>query len=186
LLLEGRTTVLTLIRSTLVAAVVALTGCAATVTKPADAPAAPLQVTSKPASVALLITGNATIQAAADWHTFRAEWRSAFSAAAAAAAITASYLESEPADQPAGTVLIRVVVNEYRYLTPGARFGFGVFTGNAFVDAEAEFVEFPARRSIGKRKYATTSSAWQGVFSAMTDKQVRALSDAMLKDLTSK
>jgi len=177
---------LKLIRFALLAAGIALGGCAATVTKPTDVPAAPLQPTSKPAAVALLITGSPTIQASADWHTFRAEWRTAFSAAAAAASIPASYVESEPAEQPAGTVLIRVVVNEYRYLTPGARFGFGVFTGNAFVDAEAEFVEFPAKRSIGKRKYGTSSSAWQGVFSAMTDKQVRALSDAMLQDLTSR
>lgn len=173
-----------LVRSMMLAAAVALSGCAATVTKPADAPAAALQPTAKPAAVALLITGNPTIQASADWHTFRAEWRTAFNAAAAAAAMPATYLESEPAEQPPGTVLIRVTVNEYRYLTPGARFGLGIMTGNAFVDADAEFIEFPARRSIGKRKYGTSSSAWQGVFSAMTDKQVRALSDAMLQDLT--
>jgi len=131
-----------------------------------------------------LITGSPTIQASPDWHTFRAEWRTAFTAAAAAAAIQASYLESETPEPGPGTVLIRVTVNEYRYLTPGARFGFGIMTGNAFVDAEAEFIEFPAKRSIGKRKYGTSSSAWQGVFSAMTDKQVRALSDSMLQDLT--
>ena len=175
---------LTFIRTAFLAATVALGGCAATVTKPADAPAAPLQPTAKPTSVALLITGSPTIQASADWHTFRAEWRTAFTAAAAAAAIPASYLENETSEQSPGTVLIRVTVNEYRYLTPGARFGLGIMTGNAFIDAEAEFIEFPAKRSIGKRKYGTTSSAWQGIFSAMTDKQVRALSDSMLQDLT--
>jgi len=175
---------ITLIRTALLAASLALAGCAATVTRPTDAPSAALQPSARPASVALLITGTPTVQASADWQTFRAEWRTAFTAAAAAAAMPATYLESEATDHAPGTVLIRVTVNEYRYLTPGARFGFGIMTGNAFVDAEAEFIEFPAKRSIGKRKYGTTSSAWQGVFSAMTDKQVRALSDSMLQDLT--
>jgi hypothetical protein len=56
-------------------------------------------------------------------------------------------------------------------------------TGNAFVDADAEFFEFPNKRSIGKRKYATSSTAWQGIFSAMTDKQLRAISDTMMQEL---
>lgn len=161
-----------------------LGGCAANVTKPTgDATVAPLALTTRPTAVALVITGAPAIESSADWQTFRAEWRTAFNAAAGAAGVAATYFEAEPADQPPGAVLIRVRVNEYRYLTPGARFGLGIMTGNAFIDADAEFVEFPARRVAGKRKYATSSSAWQGVFSAMTDKQVRAISDTMLQEL---
>jgi len=164
----------------------ALCGCAASVKNSSNSVDAPLKTSAKPTSVTLFITASPEIQASKDWHTFRAEWRSAFDAAASAASIRAAYVETAPADPSTGTVLIRVNVNDYRYLTSGSRYGFGVLTGNAFIDAEAEFIEYPMQRSLGKRKYGTTSSAWQGVFSAMTDKQVRAISDAMLQEVAAR
>jgi hypothetical protein len=36
---------------------------------------------------------------------------------------------------------------------------------------------------VGQRSYSTSSSAWQGIFSAMTDKQLASISAAMLKDI---
>jgi hypothetical protein len=39
---------------------------------------------------------------------------------------------------------------------------------------------------VGTRRYATSSSAWEGVFSAMTDKQVLAISNGIVRDLTQK
>lgn len=174
-----------LFRSLLACLALMLAGCAATVQRPAGADSSPLATAStKPTAVTLLITGNPEMQKSPDWQAFRGEWRGAFAAAALAAGITPGYAETEPAAQPAGTVLVRVHVNDYRYLSSGARIGLGILTGNAYVDADAEFVELPARRSLGKRKYATTSTAWQGIFSAMTDKQLRALSDAMIEDLS--
>ena len=164
---------------------IALSGCAATVTKP-TAEGRPLATSTTPTGVALLITGSPTIQASADWHAFRAEWRTAFASSAAAAGLPFTYLEAEGVDQATGGVLVRVAVSDYRYLTSGARYGFGVMTGNAFINADAEFFEFPGRRSIGTRKYSTSSSAWEGVFSAMTDKQVLAISNAMLQEIKGK
>lgn len=78
---------------------------------------------------------------------------------------------------------MRIVVNELRYLTPGARDGFGTMTGNAFVDADSEFVDLPARRSLGKRKHSTSSTAWQGIFPAMTDEQVATISTGIVQEL---
>lgn len=175
-----------IVRLLLISFSLALCGCAATVTNSSNSVDAPLKTSAKPTSVTLFITASPEIQASKDWHTFRAEWRSAFDAAASAASIRAVYVEAAPADSSTSTVLIRVSVNDYRYLTSGSRYGFGVLTGNAFIDAEAEFIEYPMQRSLGKRKYGTTSSAWQGVFSAMTDKQVRAISDAMLQEVASR
>ena len=173
------------LRSLILALAVAMAGCAASVTRPTN-DVKPLLNTATPTSVALHITGSPTIQASADWQTFRAEWRAAFASAAAKAGLQFTYLEADSGDQPAGTVLARVVVNDYRYLTPGGRFGFGIMTGNAFIDANAEFFEFPGKRSIGMRKYSTSSTAWQGVFSAMTDKQVLAISDEMIHEVIRK
>ena len=62
-------------------------------------------------------------------------------------------LEAEPANAAADArTLIVVTVNDYRYISPGARYGFGVFAGNAFVDADAKFFEQPSRRELGTRK----------------------------------
>jgi hypothetical protein len=166
-------------------AVCFLAGCAATVTKP-TAEARTLAASATPTTVALLITGNPTIQASADWHTFQTEWRSAFASAAGLAGLQFIYLEAEGGEQPGGVVLARVTVTKYRYVTPGARIGFGIFTGNAYINADAEFFEFPGRRSIGTRTYSTSSSAFEGIFSAMTDKQVIAISDAMIQDIKGK
>ena len=175
-----------LVRLLFVAFAIALSGCAATVNRPSSGEAGLLMPSVAPNKVALLITGNSTVQASADWQAFRAEWRTAFNAAASAAGLAFSYLESEPTDQPIGTTLVKISVNDYRYLTPGARFGLGIMTGNAFIDSDAEFIELPAKRLLGTRKYATSSSAWQGVFSAMTDKQVSALSTEIVQELKRK
>ena len=129
-------------------AVCFLAGCAATVSKP-TAEARPLAASASPTAVALLITGSPTLQASADWHTFQAEWRTAFANAAASAGLPFTYLDAEGGEQPGGVVLARVTVTKYRYVTPGARFGFGIFTGNAYINADTEFFEFPGRRSIG-------------------------------------
>ena len=161
-----------------------LTGCAASVSRPSGGSSTPIVPSIKPAAVALHIGGSPTIQGSSDWQTFRAEWRSAFTEAAREAGYTASYLETLPTEQPDGTILVDVNVKDYRYLTAGARYGFGIMTGNAYVNADAQFIEFPGNRTIGTRVYSTSSTAWQGVFSAMTAKQLRAISDAMLKEFS--
>jgi len=164
---------------------IVLTGCAAAVSRQ-SADTKPLAASASPSGVALLITGGPALQTSADWHTFRAEWRTAFAGSAAAAGLRFVYLDAEGGEQAPGVVLARVTVNDYRYLTAGARYGFGIMTGNAYINADVEFFEFPGRRSIGTRKYSTSSSAWEGVFSAMTDKQVLALSDAMVREIKRK
>ena len=165
-----------------IAALFALSGCAAVVQKPANTAA--IHTTGHIKQVALLITAKPDIKSSSDWLTFCAEWRSAFNAAASARKIHSVYLEKAPDTLPSGTVLVRVFVNDYRYMTPGERFGFGILAGNAYIEAKADFVEFPGAQKIGSEKLSTTSSAWQGVFSAVTDKQVRAISDDILTELT--
>jgi len=177
--------VFAVIRVIALAFALVVSGCAATVGRPTTEQR-PLASSGPPKTVALLITGSPAIQASADWHTFRAEWRTAFASAASAAGLQFAYLEVESGEQPPGTVLARVSVSDYRYLTSGARYGFGVMTGNAYINADAEFLEFPGGKSIGTRKYSTSSSAWEGIFSAMTDKQVVAISNAMVQDLKGK
>lgn len=160
-------------------------GCAATVQRPAGAVAEPgLQVPAAASKrLALLVKPSPAMERSQDWELFRTEWRTAVAAAAAAAGKQFDYLEAEPAAFTEQATLVVVVVKDYRYLSPGARYGLGILTGNAFIDAEAVFYELPARRALGSRKYATSSTAWQGVFSAMTDKQIQAIAAEMVSEL---
>ena len=117
---------------------VSLVGCAATVGRPQGDEPKLASAATPTQRVVFLITANPKMQSSADWQTFRAEWRTAFENAAAAAGLTPQYVENEPAGSPAGTALVRITVNDYRYLTAGARYGFGAMAGNAFIASLAK------------------------------------------------
>jgi len=170
-------------RLAILAGAVALTGCAATVNR-GEGPSAIRPAATSTEKVAVVITGSPAAEAGKDWQDFKGEWRGAMAAAAAASKLDFGYYEAQVPPLPAGTTLVKIKVNDYRYISTGARIGLGVFTGNAFVDSDVEFVEQPGGKSLGSRKYSTSSSAWQGVFSAMTDKQLQALSTEIVKDVT--
>ena len=161
-------------------------GCAATVKRP-TAPADPLAIpTSATSTIYLLVKSEQGHDQSEDWELFRAEWRTAMARVASAAGRTFVHLDAMPTVFDAPGTFVTVDVNDYRYLSAGARYGFGVMTGNAYIDADAEFYVVPEMEKAGSRKYATSSTAWQGVFSAMTSKQVEAIADEMLKDIDSR
>ena len=161
----------------------ALSGCAATVQRQAES-SGTLDVSPAAASKLILVVRGSTIASASeDWEPLRVEWRAAMQAATAEKGVDFAYQENANAPvQGAGTLVI-VKVKDYRYLSAGARFGLGIMTGNAFMDADATFLELPSRKRLGTRQYNTSSSAWQGVFSAMTSKQLRSISDEIVMEV---
>ncbi len=175
-----------ILKAILVVAIAALTGCAATVNRPVAAEAKLTASTTAPKQLGLMVVGNSAMEGSADWQSFRGEWRAAMAAATATAGLRFTYFDTNVPEQTEPTTLIRVQVNDYRYLTPGVRYGFGIMTGNAFVDADVEFVELPLKKVLGSRKYTTTSSAWHGVFAAMTAKQLAAISTEIVKEVNQK
>lgn len=135
--------------------------------------------------VVMIVVGSDTSTQSADWEAFKGEWRGAMASAAAANGMTyLSREEAPPARSETGT-LVTIDVHDYRYLTPGARFGFGIMTGNAYIDATVRFADLTTGAEYGERTYNTSSSAWQGVFSAVTDKQVRAICDEIILEIRS-
>lgn len=161
------------------AAALLLAGCAATV----DSGGAGSGSLSIPRGFGgtLVLALSSPHAKAADWETFKGEWRAAFRAGAERNGV--AFESVEPGDKPkasSGTV-VGVQVREYRYLTSGARYGFGIMTGNAFIDAGVTFTDIASGDRLGSRNFSTSSTAWQGVFSAMTDKQVAAIADEVLK-----
>ncbi len=165
------------------ATLIALSGCAATV-KQADSLEASAVAPSAPArKVALQVGGDEKVESSKDWQSFLAEWRVAMAAATSNAGLDFTYFEGTVPVQPEATILVRVKVNNFRYVAPGSRYGFGVMTGNAYMNLDVDFIELPMNKPLATRKYSTSSSAWEGIFSAMTDKQVRAVSDQIVNGI---
>lgn len=167
------------------AAILALLGgCAATVVK-ASPEAAPIAVTAESARlIALFVTGAPKATGAGDWIGFRNQWTEAMKAEAQAAGRQFTFVEGDtrPGGEP-GT-LVTVYVNDYRWVSAGARFAVGVFTGNAFVDAKVTFTDLPTGEPLGERAYNTTSSAGQGIFAPMTERQVAAICKEIVAEIT--
>lgn len=166
------------------AAALCLAGCAANVVK--SGPDAQAAIHLPPAAskgVVLAVTGSTTATQSKDWADFKGAFRGAVAAEAAAANMPFSMEEGEPRATGQDGTLLSVYVNDYRYVSTGARFGLGVFTGNAFVDAKVRFLDAKTGQPYGEQQLNTSSSAWQGVFSAMTDKQLQAIAKDLVEDI---
>lgn len=163
---------------------IALTaGCAATVSQPTGSQA-PVAVSAAAARhIVLQVEGTPTVEGSGDWQAFRGEWRAAMAQAASAAGMKFDFADTAAPRASGPATLVRVKVNDYRFLSAGARYGFGVMTGNAFVNADVAFIELPSKKTLGTRHLNTTSSAWQGIFAPMTTKQLEALSSEIVKEV---
>jgi hypothetical protein len=159
----------------LIALNLALAGCAASVTKSASSDA-PVRVgldSSK--EIVLNVTGSDVATQSKDWEQFKAVWKSSMQDEATTIGATFVAQDGTPkATGDAGTLIV-VEIADYRYLSAGSRVAFGVMTGNAFVKSKVKFIDLSTGSALGEHSYDTSSTAWQGVFSAMTDKQVRAI-----------
>ncbi len=80
--------------------------------------------------------------------------------------------------------LVVVNVIDYRYISIGARVMFGIMTGNAFINAQVGFRDLKTGETWATQTYDTKSSAWNGVFAAMTTKQVRAMCHEILGEVS--
>jgi hypothetical protein len=166
----------------LTAATIALTGCAANVVKAPNA--APLKIGADGAkAIVMNVTGSAVATQSKDWEQFKGEWRAAMKAEATG--IGASFADQDGEAKPTGTpgTLVVVDVADYRYLSPGARYGFGIMTGNAFIKSKVQIRDLAAGDLLGERSYDTSSTAWQGIFSAMTEKQVQAICKQIVDEI---
>ncbi len=167
-------------------AALVLCGCAAEVVKGSTSP--PPSIAAGAGKVIVFnITGNPEWTATAkDWEDFKKAWREAMTEATGAAGMTCTFQEGEPkASGDVGT-LVAVYVNDYRYVSTTARIMFGIMTGNGFVDAKVRFIDLKSGAQLGEQTYNTTSHVGEGIGSAMTYKQLQALSKAIVADIATK
>ena len=174
-------------RLTIILFVSFLAGCAATVNRPAStATEARLAIPPGTRAVQVILVPAPQLQLGEDWTALLEEWKTSLDSASEQQKFEAKLLDREPEIVETATVLARVTVNDYRYVSQAKRYGIGVLSGNAFLDLNVDFFAPPEKRVIGSRKFATSSSAWEGVFSAMTPKQVEAVANEIVKEATPK
>jgi hypothetical protein len=163
--------------------IVMTAGCASTVQKSEQS--APIRVGAEDGkAVVLNMTGSTSATTAEDWNEFKGLWGDACRQETAAVGAAFSMQEGEP--KPTGSAGTLVVVNvaDYRYISNGARIMLGVMTGNAYINARVTFRDLKSGDVRASETYDTKSSAWGGVFAAMTTKQVRAMCHEIVGEIT--
>ena len=162
---------------------VLLGGCAATVKRQEGGVPVPVGVKAPGKHVVLNLTGSDETTSAKDWTGFKGIWNDECSDEFHDA--EAQFSMQDGAPQPTGAEGAWVVVNviDYRYISIGARVMFGIMTGNAFINAQVGFRDLKTGETWATRTYDTKSSAWNGVFAAMTTKQVRAMCHEILGEV---
>lgn len=158
-----------------------LYGCAAKVTKQEDSglPRAEQKLGLNPSvakKVIFLIDGNDSVKSGKHWELFLEDWNSSMTAATTEANIGFMMIGSEDKIPSEVATLVRVTVNDYRYMAQWARYMVGVLAGNAYMDVTVEFLELPSRKQLASRSYKTSTSGGQGIFSAASPKQIEAVS----------
>ena len=201
IVLHPKSTMRILKLSTLVVCLM-LGGCAATIQKGSSTPTATLATgaataTPDPATVGvripaasakrlvLNVSGSKSSAESNDWVAFKDEWRAIFQEQFNAAGIAFEWQEGEPRPLGQAGTLLSVMVNDYRYVGIGARIMFGIMTGNAFIDAKLRFSDLNDGALFGEHALNTSSSAWHGVFAAMTPKQIYAIADEVIREMKS-
>ena len=165
---------------------VLLLGCAATVSRESSQQAAASASPQATKRVLLEISAVGNIGSGADWDAFIDEWQTSMTSAVATQGATFTMVKPASQIPTEAAVLVKMKVNDFKYVSQAKRYAVGIFAGNAFMDVDVEFVELPQGKALGKRKFQTSSSAWQGVFSAMTPKQVEAVAKEIVGQVTGK
>jgi hypothetical protein len=161
-----------------------LAGCAATVKRQDGGAPVPVGTKAPGKHVVLNLTGSDATTSAKDWAGFKGIWKDECSDEFHEAEAQFSMQDGAPQATGSEGALVVVNVIDYRYVSIGARVAFGIMTGNAFINAQAGFRDLKTGETWATKAYDTQSSAWNGVFAAMTTKQVRAMCHEILGEVS--
>ncbi len=161
------------------AAVATLSGCAAKVTSESSRGPVPVYSDAR-SNLVMVFKGDQRVEANEKWPQLRTEWQEALRMYGQAKGL--NVLTTKPSG-PATVATIEVT--NFRYLTTGQRYSFGSMSGNAWVNSRVSYSDATTGEALASRSYDTSSTAWEGVFSAMTSDQLKALSKTIIDDVTS-
>jgi hypothetical protein len=175
--------VVKLIRAAVLAVALALTACAASVKK-SNIDGAPLTLAPEQSKrIVMYVTGSPEALANPEWQRLGAEWRKSAGVVGGRMAIEFSVQDdASPRKEPG--VLVTVDVKRFRFVAPGSRGALGIVAGNAFLDLEVKYADLQTGAPLGVRKYDSRTKTSQGVFAAVTSKQVEAICDDIAHEVT--
>ncbi|MBC3948322.1 DUF4410 domain-containing protein [Pseudomonas folii] len=156
-----------------------LTGCAATVERGGLGTLSASPQAKQ--NLAVEFDGDGKVLAHKDWPLLQSTWSQYLKSEAASEGYNLLVVKEAPPARPG--ILLKVSVSTFRYITSGARYSVGSMTGNAWVNSKVSFIDMQTGKQIGARSYDTKSTAWEGVFSAMTEKQLEAISKRIIADV---
>lgn len=159
-----------------------LTGCASTVTSSGGAGGLNIQAANTK-KVVMTVKAKEDTAKSSDWQQLRQEWNNQMTAVTKTTGIAYQFQEKDITSSAEEGTLVGVRVNDYRYVTESSRILVGVMTGNAWMDVDVEFRDLKTGNLIGTRNYQTKSSAWEGVFSAMTEKQLESICTEIVSEI---
>ena len=171
-----------LLQTALILSVLLLTGCAATVEK-SDNGSAITTATINANKVVVTVQGGSEVTANKDWVDFRTQWNTSMTEAAAKAGLSYTYSPTPVAPAGDNGALVVINVKDYRYITTTARILAGIMTGNAWLDVDVDYRNLDSGNLVGTKNYQTKSSAWGGVFSPMTEKQIDAICAEIIDEI---
>ena len=165
-------------------------GCAATLQTQDNAPSGErtsvVSIVVPPASthtVVLRMNGSKVATASSDWPQVQTEWREAMQGASNPEGLNFIDETAGIASRSGAGTVVDVYVDDYHFVSQGARIAFGIMTGNAFMQAKVTFRDLQTDQVFGERSYNTKSSAWQGIFAPTTDRQTRAIVADVVKQI---
>ena len=161
-----------------------VTGCASTVKKSDGSAPVPVGTKATGKFIALNVSGSEATMSAKDWADFRGIWNDECRDEFREAGAEFLMQDGSPQSTGSGGTLVAVNIVDYRYVSIGGRVMFGIMTGNAFINSQVAFRDLKTGDTWATKTYDTKSSAWQGVMSAMTTKQVRAICHEILGEVS--
>ena len=167
----------------LIASAALISGCAATISRDSQQSAAVAVNKAASKNLYLEVSAPTGTYSLDDWNALLEEWSTSMGAMTTEKGINFKMVKTADLDSSTNGVLIKMKVNDFRYVSQVKRYAVGIFSGNAYLDLDVEFIELPTMKRIASRKYQTSSSAWQGVFSPMTPKQVQAVSKEIVSEV---
>jgi hypothetical protein len=170
---------MTIFRAVLLCGAFALAGCAANVTSDRDQKPITVAAGAR-TSIVVNMDGSQLAKGSSSWNSLTSAFQDGCSAEASATGVPIKFSNGSAHVTGQDGTLVSLYVNDFRYISKGMRIGFGIMTGNAFIDAKATFVDMRSGDVWGDRSYQTKSSAMQGIFSAMTAEQAQAICKSMV------
>lgn len=169
--------------------ILSLAGCAATVKQTPTSAASSVPPSSRvqapTGTLVAVLQGSSAMRNSEDWEAFVEEWQESLATASSEAKVPFVFASNGDKLPQNASVLLRLTVKDFKYVSTTKRYLMGIIAGDASMDVDAQYIELPSNRPFGSKTFNTTSSAWQGIFSAVTPKQVQTVSEIILKDITS-